>query len=280
MPSAQVNGTELYYQPVGSGRACLVLHGWPGTDHAYLRPGLDPLGEELRLVYYDHRGHGRSDREAIDLLSVEQLADDAGALADQLDAGQVLVVGHAHGASVALELALRHPERVAGLILVAATPGELGMGESLMDSMDTMPTPPEVEVLQRVPPATDDELEATMSALAKFFFHDQAVADPDAVFALSTFNAAAAARLMQASNWWSALDRLGGVRAPILLLVGRHDVFLPPAQSERIHNAVGRSELVVFDRSGHLPWVEEPDHFRDCVRGWVQRLHAAGGAPA
>ncbi len=280
MPSAAASGTTLYYEPLGQGPTCLVLHGWPGTDHAYLRPGLDRLGDRLRLVYYDHRGHGRSDRDATELVSLEQLADDADALADHLGAAQVFVVGHAHGASVALELALRHPERVAGLILVAATPGDLGTGESLMDSMDTMPTPPEVEVLQRVPPGSDDELEATMSALALFFFHDEEAADPETVFALATFNATAAVQLMQASNWWSVVDRLGELEAPVLVLVGRHDVFFPPAHSERIQKRARRAELVVFENSGHLPWVEEPDAFHDCVCGWLQRLDLAGGRPA
>lgn len=280
MPSAAVNGTDLYYEVLGRGPTCLVLHGWPGTDHSYLRPGLDRLGDQLRVVYYDHRGHGRSDQGATEMLSLEQLADDADALAGHLGAEQVLVVGHAHGSSVAQELALRHPERVAGLILVAATPGDLGMGESLMDAMDTMPTPPEVEVLQRVPPETDDELEATMSGLALFFIHDEEAADPEAVFALSTYNAVAAARLMQASNWWSVVDRLGELRAPVLLLVGRHDVVFPPEQSERIQKRAGQAELVVFENSGHLPWAEEPDAFHDCVRAWVQRLDLADTSPA
>ncbi|MBW3649941.1 MAG: alpha/beta hydrolase [Actinobacteria bacterium] len=269
MPTATLNGTALHYELVGSGPTCLVLHGWPGTDHTYLRPGLDRLGEELRLVYCDHRGHGRSDRSATELLSLEQLADDADALADHLGAERVLVMGHAHGASVALELALRHPGRVAGLILVAATPGDLGMGESLIDNMDTMPTPPEVEVLQRVPPATDDELEATMGGLAHFFFHGDDDADPETVFALSTFNASAAAQLMAASNWWSAVDRLGELQAPVLLLVGRHDVFYPPAQSERIQKRAASADMTVLEQSGHLPWVEEPDAFAESIRAWL-----------
>lgn len=280
MPAAAVNGTDLYYEVLGRGPTCLVLHGWPGTDHSYLRPGLDRLGDQLRLVYYDHRAHGRSARGATEMLSLEQLADDAEALAAHLGAERVLVLGHAHGASVAQELALRHPERVAGLILVAATPGDLGMGESLMDAMDTMPTPPEVEVLQRVPPETDDELEATMSGLASFFVHDEEAVDPGAVFALCAFHAAAAARLMQASNWWSVVDRLGELRVPVLLLVGRHDVVFPPTQSERIQKRAGQAELVVFENSGHLPWSEEPEAFHDSVRTWVQRLDLAGASPA
>lgn len=275
MPSATVNGTTLHYEVVGHGRPCLVVHGWPGTDHTYLRPGLDRLGERLRLLYYDHRGHGRSKGAGRDMVSVEQLADDAGALAAHLADEQVLVIGHAHGASVAMEAALRHPGGVAGLILIAATPGELGMDESLIDALDTPATPPEVEVLQRVPPETDDELEATMGALALFFLHG-AAADPEGVFALATFDALAAGRLMQSLNWWSAADRLGRLDVPMLVLVGRHDVLFPPAQAERIRRRAQQADLVVFDHSGHLPWVEEPDPFHDAVAAWLDRLEPAG----
>ena len=123
MPAVDVNGTTLHHERIGDGPVCLVMGGWPGVDHAYLRPGLDPLGERLALVYYDHRGTGRSGRPSPDSITVEQLADDADALAAALGAGRVLVLGHFQGASVAQELALRHPGRVAGLLLVSATTG-------------------------------------------------------------------------------------------------------------------------------------------------------------
>src|SRR5947209_9297176 len=135
MPSAEVNGTELHYEVVGEGPTWLVVHGWPGTDHTYLRPSLARLGRRLRLLYYDQRGHGRSGRPSVETLSMEQLADDDAALAAELGRGAVLVLGHFHGASVAQELAIRHPDRVAALVLVAATPGELGTGESLLDDL-------------------------------------------------------------------------------------------------------------------------------------------------
>lgn len=89
------------------------------------------------------------------------------------------------------------------------------------------------------------------------------------MFALSTFNASAAAQLMAASNWWSAVDRLGEIQAPVLLLVGRHDVFYPPAQSERIQKRAARADMAVLEESGHLPWVEEPDAFAESIRAWL-----------
>ncbi len=272
MPAAPVGGTSLHYEILGAGTTCLVISGWPGADHTYLRPGLDRLAGRLRLVYYDHRCHGRSGCPSPDGLTIEQVADDADGLVAALGEESVLVLGHFHGASVAQELALRHPARVRGLVLVGATPGELGSDESLVDDLETPPVPVEVDVLQRVPPATDDELAVTLGALAPYFFAEGAEEDPEAVFSGSIIRARPAARWMQARGWWSAVDRLADVDVPALLLVGRHDVFCPPAQSERVRRRLAGSELVVLEGGGHLPWLEEGESFIAAVDGWLDRL--------
>ena len=62
MAVAHVNGTDLFYTEVGHGVPCLVMHGGLGVDHTQFREWLDPLGDVLHLVYYDHRGNGRSGR--------------------------------------------------------------------------------------------------------------------------------------------------------------------------------------------------------------------------
>ena len=267
MAEAAVNGTSLYYETVGHGRPCLVLHGGLGLDHSYLR-GLDALGRRLGLVYYDHRCHGRSGRPPVETLSVQQLADDADALAAHLGDDPVLVLGHAQGGFVAQELALRHPERVAGLVLVGTSPGELGRDESLADD-PVPPVPVEVEVLQRVPPATDEEWAATMAVLAPFWFRHPERFEPASLFAGTIFNAQAVAHSMWALASWSGVDRLGGVAAPALVLVGRHDVFYPPAQVDRITRRAPAATAVVFDESGHVPWLEEPDAFQAAVEHWL-----------
>src|SRR5262245_66663236 len=57
-----VNGATIYCESVGEGRPCLCLHGGPGTDASGLARTLTPLAAELglRLIFYDHRGHGRT----------------------------------------------------------------------------------------------------------------------------------------------------------------------------------------------------------------------------
>ena len=62
MPVAHLNDTELFYVEVGEGLPCLMMHGGLGFDHTSLHPWLDPLAEVMRLIYYDHRGNGRSGR--------------------------------------------------------------------------------------------------------------------------------------------------------------------------------------------------------------------------
>lgn len=277
MPSAAVNGTVLQYEVVGDGPTCLVCHGWLGTDHTYLRPSLDRLGSHVQLVYYDHRGHGRSGGSAPGALTMEQLADDAAELATHLGAERVLVLGHHQGAAVAQELAVRHPERVAGLILVAASPGELGKQESLADFLDAPPVPPEVEVLQRVPPASDEEWLATVRALGRFFFHRVGTAEREEPFARAACNAEAVGESMLALGWWSCVDRLAGVAAPALVVAGRHDVFNPPHQAERIARHLPLARTVVLDDSGHLPWLEQPDAFVSAVGDWLRDVGLSAG---
>jgi len=279
MPDVAVNGTTLHYEAIGNGPTCLVVHGWPGADHTYLRPGLDVLARSLRLVFYDQRGHGRSSRPPAQTITIEELAGDAAALVGRLGGGPVLVLGHNHGAAVAQELALRHPDRVAGLILVAATPGELGSQESLADTLDLPLVPVEADGLQRVPPASDDELAGTMRALAAYFFPRPETADAEAVFARTTWSSEAAVRWTLATAWWTSVDHLGEIAVPAALIAGRHDIFCPPQQSQRIARHLNGASTTVLEQSGHLPWLDEPEPFVAAVDGWLATndLLAEGG---
>ena len=94
---------------VGEGLPCLLMHGGLGFDHTCLHPWLDPLGDVMRLVYYDHRGNGRSGRPPSETIIFEQLCSDADALREHLGFEEVCVLGYSFGGFVALEYALRYP---------------------------------------------------------------------------------------------------------------------------------------------------------------------------
>jgi proline iminopeptidase len=266
-----LNGTDLFHLEVGGGLPCLVMHGGLGVDHSQFREALDPLGDVLRLVYYDHRGNGRSGRPAMETLTLEQLAADADALRDHLGFERVAVLGHSYGGCVALQHALRYPGRVSHLLLVGTT--------AAWDYVD--------EIVAELPRRTASA--AVVSAVVDVavdeeqFSRDQHLvtaalglyeSDPDRVarlFAATIWSPAACARSRELMADCDVAARLAEIAIPTLVLVGRHDFFCPPSQAERLHRGIPDSELVMFEQSGHYPFVEQGDAFRMAVRRWLVR---------
>jgi proline iminopeptidase len=260
----------LHVEVVGDGVPTLVLHGGLGVDHTLYRASLEPLADELQLIYLDHRGNGRSARPDPATLTMAGWADDA------LHAGRAVagnaplnVIGHSYGGFVAQELAIRHPQAVGALVLICTTPGQLGTGEE--PARPGPPMPEEFAALLSSLPETDDEVAAGMSALAAAYLHR---ADPDVLrdlMADTTFSATAMRRGFEVLAEWSSVDRLGAILAPTLILAGRHDHFTSWPQADRIAAGVPGAEVVVFEDSAHFPWLEEPELFFTTLRDWLRR---------
>jgi proline iminopeptidase len=160
MPTVALNGVDIFYMQHGDGLPCLVMHGGLGLDHSYLHPWLDALGADLRLVYYDHRGNGRSGRPPLDTLSFAQFCADADALREHLGFAEVAVLGHSIGGLIAQEYALCYPERVSHLILVGtAARCDFGALPARLDRIGVAP-----EILAAFAAGLDSD-----AALARFF---------------------------------------------------------------------------------------------------------------
>jgi proline iminopeptidase len=277
MPTTVVNGTTIHYQTLGTGPTCLVLHGGLGLDHHLYRPPLAALADRLRLVFYDHRGNGRSGRPALSTITMAQLADDADALAEQLAADRVVVLGHSYGGFVAQELALRHPARVAGLILVGTTPGQLGTGEPPAEPGPPIPTDL-APVFSAEPEGgvPDGEFAAVMRIVLAHQLCRPVSAELAAAVDRTVFDAGAYRHSMRLLASWSSVDRLPGITVPTLLVVGEHDWTCAKPQTLRIAGRLPAAEVAVFTASGHLPFYDEPDRFVAVVTGWLARHRLAG----
>jgi proline iminopeptidase len=116
--TAEINGARLFHTAVGSGDPCLTMHGGLGLDHTHLHPWLDSLGDRLWLIFYDHRGNGRSERTEPETLTFGQFAADAEALRQELGLGEVVLLGHSYGGFIALDYALRYPESISRFIQI------------------------------------------------------------------------------------------------------------------------------------------------------------------
>lgn len=269
MPSAPIHGTTLFYTTVGDGHPCLVMHGGLGLDHHYLRPGLDPLADTLKLVYFDHRGNGSSGRPPRDTLTHEQLCDDAAALATHLGIDRFALLGFSYGGFLALEFALRHPERLSHLLLMGTAPA-FGYGERVRaHALRKGASAAMLAALEAETPATDGDLRRQLETIWPLYFRRYRPAYArlldDVVFSVQGQPAAAVTRAYDVTN------RLGEIRVPTLILAGRDDFVCPPDQAEILARGIPGAELRIFEESGHMPFVEEPEATLHAIRGWWER---------
>jgi proline iminopeptidase len=268
VPSISVDGAEIHVEEIGSGPVALVLHGGLGVDHHMYR-SLDPLSEHLRLVYVDHRANGSSTGDAA-TATMQQWAADAAEVARQVGGGEpVIVIGHSYGGFIAQEMMISHPDVVSAVILVTTTPGQLGTGEE--PAPEGPPMPEEFAAMFANMPGTDEEYAGFQDRLAPAYLHRRDAAVLRAAMEGTVFRADAMRRGFEVLAGWSSVDRLDSVQMPVLVLAGRHDAFCAWPQSDRITRRLPDADTVIFEESGHLPWLEESEAFFETVTDWLER---------
>jgi pimeloyl-ACP methyl ester carboxylesterase len=117
MSQVRVNGVSLYYEERGTGAPILCIHGTGSSTELWRRPA-EGLARHGRTVVYDRRGFGRSERPEPFVTDVHQHADDAAALIEALGLAPAIVIGRSQGGEIAVDLALRYPDRVRALALL------------------------------------------------------------------------------------------------------------------------------------------------------------------
>ena len=267
--------TSLAVHTRGSGIPLLLLHGFP-LDHT-MWSGQEPLAESLRLIVPDQRGFGGS-RDALPE-SVEQLADDAVALLDGLHVSEPAVVcGLSMGGYVAQQIAVRHPHRVRGLVLVdtkleADTPAGRAGRADLAAKVARLGQAVAAEAMIPNLLASSDAARgrprrAEIVALLRRTILATPV--PTIVAALAALGARP-----------DMTDAMRGVTAPTLLVVGAEDILTPPECLERAERLMPDARLLIVPAAGHMAPLEEPETFNaallEFLRETVGRSRVAMG---
>lgn len=268
-----VGGAELSYAEGGSGACLFTFHGGLGLDHTYLRPWLDPLCDQARVVFHDLRGHGQSTgRETLAVADHATFIEDADTLRDHLHVERMVVFGHSYGGFLALEYALRYPEHVSALVLCSTSASMAHIGAAL-EIAQQRATASELAALQAAlaNPVSDDAAFAQgWRALVPLYFHDRELAHEP--FARTTFSAAGYNRgAFACLQTYDVTARLHEISAPALVISGRHDWLMPPHLAGAVLAAqLPNARHVVFERSGHFPFIEENDAFTATVAAWLR----------
>lgn len=282
----EVEGAELYYQTVGTGRPLVVVHGGPGLDHSYLMPWLEPLAETYKLVLYDQRGVGGS-TGALDTASISmtRYLDDLDAIRERLvRRGRVTLMAHSWGTLPALLYAIRWPQRVDGLILVA--PVEPGQRHA-QRAAERQAASRSVEDQAAIDSLVDTEAfrRGDRATVSRVFFHafrgtfaDPSVADSGFTVRLSERTARqgrVVARLLMTPlaglDLWGVLPTLD---IPVLLVHGSGDP-TPIEMVRELESALPDARLVEIDEAGHFPFIERPGEFFGAVDAFVREIDAS-----
>lgn len=268
---------RLFYEVVGEGDPIVVVHGGPGLDHNYLRPGLDVLASSRALVYYDQRGTGRSGA-TLDSASIhlDAFVSDIDALRVALGYPRITVLGHSFGALIALAYALRHPDETRALVLLdPVEPGSRWATETARRAAAARTPADSAELAALVAsPGYQNRDPATMSQIYRVAFRGT-MRDPARVEEINlklsrstAQNGPEVARLLGTSlgklDWW---DRLGELRVPTLVVAGRHEP-LPRAMVAALVDSIPNARLAELD-AGHFPFVEDPAGLASAVAGFL-----------
>ena len=276
MTIAKINDTELFYTEIGSGAPFLVMHGGLGLDHTYFRPFLDPLGDIFKLIFYDHRGHGRSGRPSIDTITYEQLADDANDLREELGYNRIGVIGNSAGGYVALEFAIRYPNNISYLILLDSAPAFDYLGEVMVNVKNKNP-PPEIIATLNAPVAHSTEgFRDQFKTLIPLYFYEFDSEIKDMVYKMIDkviMNYEAAVLNDELMLKFNVTSQLYKIKVPTLITVGKDDFICPPSQARRMYNNILNSDLHIFENCGHFPFIEAPDEFLRVIREWFKRVY-------
>jgi len=245
----------LYYEFHGpEGAPPLLLSSGLGGSGGYWQPNLAALAAHHRVILYDHRGTGRSEREIAGEVTLEAVGDDMRRLLDALDIPSATIVGHAIGGMAGMALALAAPERVARLVVIN---GWARLDHHTERCFDT-----------RLALLRDSGAQAYLHAQPLFLFppqwisehHDRLVAE-EAEHLAHFPGAAMIERRIAAARRFDIADRLGEITTPTLLIASDDDMLVPPACSAAIHAGVAGSQLVRFARGGHACNVTDPATF-------------------
>jgi 3-oxoadipate enol-lactonase len=254
MAKANVGDIELYYETHGTrGPYFMLICGLGGHILGWDAELVEALGRETRLILFDNRGAGRSDKPDIEY-SIAMHADDAARLLDVIGIERAHVLGASMGGMIAQEFALRHPGKTESLMLCCTAPGSHRM---ITPSQEVLETLAEVDGLtaeeiarknrplsftQKFMDDNDDWLEAKMQ-------RELAYATPAHSFK----------RQMAAAMHHNAYSRLPNIESPTMVMTGTEDILIPPENSDLLASQIPDAVLKRYDGVGHAFMTERRD---------------------
>lgn len=259
-----VYGQKIHYVELGSGPTVILLHNL-GGDLSEWDKNIGPLSKKYRVIAFDQVGAGQSDKPLINYRA-STWVDFLEGVCKELKIEQASLLGHSLSGGVVAAFALKHPQQVERLLLLDA-----GYGYAIPQVSDPCQLGHVPGTLPLINPSTRKQMR---QALALVFYDQKTYANDAAIdkaFAASMRGAYTQQRFIESFiQREDVLDnKLGGIKQPTLILWGREDGITPVALGERFEREIPGSKLLIFDKCGHFPNIEQADQFNMAVMDFL-----------
>jgi pimeloyl-ACP methyl ester carboxylesterase len=258
--ATSADGTKIAWYEQGEGHPLLLIHGLGYAGSWGWGPVLEPLAERFRVITFDNRGIGGSERPP-GPYTAALMADDAFAVLQAAQVDGAHVVGTSLGGMVAQELVLRHFGTVDWLVLACTTPGGPDAYPMPEKTVRLISQPLDLPPLERFKVFVRNALsepydEAMVEKLARIRIEE---AQP-----LEAWQAQAAAGVSH-----DAFDRLADINVPTLVVTGTADEVVDAANSLLLAERIPNAKLEVFEGAGHLFFWQEPERFVELLEEFL-----------
>ena len=270
MPKVKVGDINIYYEIHGKGEPLVMIAGFTMST-AFWFKAVPVFSREYRLVVFDNRGAGQSDKPDVPY-TIDMMTDDLAGLLDAIGIDSAHIFGHSMGGAIAQQFALRYPRRVRGLIL--ASTGFGGPHAVINNNPEVKP------FFERMPSLPLKEV--VMEWLRLFWIQDFIDNNPGFVqelIAKITEHPTpphGQMRQGQAIASHNTYERLPEIKAPTLVITGDADILVPAENARIMASRIPGAELVILKNMGHHFMFEAEDESNRVMLDFLRRHRRSG----
>lgn len=255
MPTVKVNDINMYYEVHGEGVPLVLIMGFT-ADHAPWEEQIPIYSKEYKVVVFDNRGVGQTDKPDIEY-TMRMMAADTVGLMDKLGIGEAHVAGLSMGGAIAQEVAINYPERVRSLVLHATWPKSDPYFARTLELLKMLVArePHMSQVYQDILVFTPEYYNANQDRIRKM--------QEDTAKSENPMPAYAVFRQADAIVNHNAEDRLYLIKAPTLITVGDQDIWTPLRFAKVLHAKIPHSQLIIEKNAPHASLWEDPEGFAE-----------------
>jgi len=267
MPIVKVGDINMYYESHGEGEALVLITGYAANSGQWFRQ-IPSLSQKYRVVAFDNRGTGQSDKPDLPY-TMEMMAGDVAGLLDALGIDAAHICGHSMGGMIAQNFALRYPERVISLVLGATSCGgahAIAPDEKtlalLFDPERRLRLTPEEAVRESLPLIYSREfIESNPDIIDQFIAKVVEYITPLHVYR----------RQAEAVMGHDTYDRLPQIKAPTLVICGTADRLSPIENSRLLASRIPNAQLAILENMGHGFFIEAAEEVNKAILSFLER---------